>query len=90
MDVVVIESWRLYHWAAKTRINSDMPESRLIGALEYAARLTGVPVVFQPAMITKSKPWVDAWLKETLGKLPSDHERDAVKHLVHYALKSCA
>ena len=88
VDVCVVESWRLYHWAAKTRINSDMPESRLIGAIELAARQAGVPVVFQPAMVTKSKPWVDDWLKRERGKLGSDHERDALKHLVHYCTSS--
>lgn len=51
IDVLVIESWRLFPDMAPKLAGSDMPTSQLIGALRFIARRHGVPVVFQDPVI---------------------------------------
>lgn len=84
--LLVIESYRLYPWAASEQSFSDFFTPRLIGAIEQSAFARGIPRVFQSAQqgknfCTDSK--LKAWGMWCPG-LP--HANDATRHLTAYLL----
>jgi hypothetical protein len=56
VKVLVVESWRLFADKAAKLVGSDMPTSRLIGAIEFTVSRFGTPrtkLVFQDPVIKK-------------------------------------
>lgn len=51
---VVIEEFRVYPHTATALIGSDLPTTRMIGAMEYACHTQGVILLKQPAHIKKA------------------------------------
>jgi hypothetical protein len=83
-EVVVCESYRVYSDKALSHVNSDLPVSRLIGAVQLLSLQRGVPLVFQSAAVGKG------WFKDRMLKafglwqVGMPHANDAVRHGGHY------
>lgn len=92
-DVVVYETWRLYKSHAMTQVGSDMPSSQCVGCIWMAverARRAGhkVELLDQPAAYKKI---IDARMGGAETYLPAsdvDHDRDAVRHLWYYYMRT--
>lgn len=85
-EVVIYETWNLR--LPKELYGSDMPSSQCIGQIKAAATW------FKPAaMLVRSapanKPVADSFMRKLAVSLPTspvEHNRDAVRHLVHYSV----
>lgn len=85
---VVIESFRLYPDKAMKQAGSDMPTSRLIGAMEYIVQSAGVRLVMQPAAIKTPTLSVLRHRGITLvSRGNGDHAKDAETHGWHYLVR---
>lgn len=96
---IVIEEFLLYASKAKQQINSKMETSKLIGYLQMYCFTKGVPYTMQLAGEVVRR-WSDPILVHkgiikqasgrlrniyyALGKITNDHERDAMRHAMHY------
>ena len=96
---VVIEEYLLYANKAKQQINSKMETSKLIGYLQMCCYNQGVSYTMQLAGEVV-KRWADHILVHkgvikqangrlrhlyyALGRITNDHERDAMRHAMHY------
>ena len=96
---VVIEEYLLYANKAKQQINSKMETSKLIGYLQMRCYELNVSYSMQLAGEVV-KRWADHILVHkgvikqasgnlrnlyyALGKICNDHERDAMRHAIHY------
>ena len=96
---IVIEEYLLYANKARQQINSKMETSKLIGYLQMYCYKQGVPYTMQTASEVV-KRWADyilvhkGYIKQAsgslrniyyaLGRLTNDHERDAMRHAIHY------
>ena len=96
---VVIEEYLLYASKAKQQINSKMETSKLIGYLQMHCYTHNVPYTMQLAGEVV-KRWADYILVHkgivkqgnnrlkniyyALGRLTNEHERDAMRHAMHY------
>jgi hypothetical protein len=96
---VVIEEFLLYANKAKQQINSKMETSKLIGYLQMYCFTHNIPYTMQLAGEVV-KRWADHILVHkgiikqangklrnmyyALGRLTNDHERDAMRHAMHY------
>lgn len=96
---VVIEEYLLYANKAKQQINSKMETSKLIGYLQMYCFSKGVKYTMQLAGEVV-KRWADHILVHkgiikqangklrnmyyALGRITNDHERDAMRHAMHY------
>lgn len=90
---VVVESWRLFPESAKFYVGSDMPTSRLIGAIEALAthvpNETGwfdepVSVIYQdPQIKVPTRSWLKRRKMRSVAKMlgvAGDHATDAELH----------
>ena len=97
VDVIVCEDYFLYNnktMKASAQSNSILETPRLLGAIEIVCKQRRVKLVFQRASI-KTR-WTDDILVnmgilERRGKLlyyngtmTNDHQRDALRHVLHY------
>lgn len=98
-DTIVLEGYRLYNhkgMKASSQSNSELETVQLIGAIKVHAKLIAVPVDVQFATEVKSR-WSEKVLvaKEILekksgnryyfkNKVTNNHQRDALKHALHY------
>ena len=96
---VVIEEYLLYANKAKQQINSKMETSKLIGYLQMYCFSKNVKYTMQLAGEVV-KRWADHILVHkgiikqangklrnmyyALGRITNDHERDAMRHAMHY------
>lgn len=96
---VVIEEYLLYANKAKQQINSKMETSKLIGYLQMRCYELNVSYTMQLAGEVV-KRWADHILVHkgivkqaggklrnlyyALGRISNDHERDAMRHAIHY------
>ena len=96
---VIIEEYLLYANKAKQQINSKMETSKLIGYLQMYCFNQGVEYTMQLAGEVV-KRWADHILVHkgiikqatgrlkhiyyALGRLTNEHERDAMRHAMHY------
>ena len=96
---VVIEEFLLYASKAKQQINSKMETSKLIGYLQMYCFSHNIPYTMQLAGEVVRR-WADNILVHknvikqangklrnmyyALGRLTNDHERDAMRHAMHY------
>ena len=99
--VVVMEDFMLYANQAKSQINSRMETSKLIGYVQMYCYDHGNKVCMQTAAEVK-KRWANYILEHkgylrrvsgtslqlwnALGRLTNDHERDAIRHGVHFCV----
>lgn len=87
-DVVVVESFHLYPWMAKTFTFQQLPVAELIGKIEYVVTKRGIVLHKQPASARKiiKRKVLEATgiAKHLRGK---QHARDAVMHALAYSLK---
>lgn len=93
--LVVIEEYLLYADKAKQQINSKMETSKLIGYLQMYCYEHNIRFSMQLASEVK-KRWADYILEYkdiiqkknnmyyALGKRTNDHERDAMRHCMHF------
>ena len=84
-DHCVYESWRLTKRGAKTLLGSDMPWSQFIGMMKMVCLDHEIPMSTQPPA---DKYWLDDLMGNTdyLPKGSVEHHRDALRHLIKYAL----
>lgn len=82
--IVVIEDYILYPDKTSAQSYSKLETPRLIGVLEYYLWSRGIPYVFQNASLVK-KRWTDEILKKQFPQKLNGHERDALRHAIHYA-----
>jgi hypothetical protein len=87
VDVLVIESFRLYATKAKAQINSPMATAELIGAMKWIASVYKTQVVMQPAAI-KGPTRAQCRARGLYWKVASGHASDARLHLWHYLLRN--
>ena len=96
---VIIEEYLLYANKAKQQINSKMETSKLIGYLQMYCFSKGVSYTMQLAGEVV-KRWADHILVHkgiikqnmnteksvyyALGRVTNEHERDAMRHAIHY------
>lgn len=96
---VVIEEFLLYASKAKQQINSKMETSKLIGYLQMYCFSHNIPYTMQLAGEVVRR-WSDTILVHkgiikqangklrniyyALGRITNDHERDAMRHAMHY------
>lgn len=96
---VVIEEFLLYASKAKQQINSKMETSKLIGYLQMYCFSHSIPYTMQLAGEVVRR-WADNILVHkgiikqasgklrnmyyALGRITNDHERDAMRHAMHY------
>lgn len=96
---VVIEEFLLYASKAKQQINSKMETSKLIGYLQMYCFSHNISYTMQLAGEVVRR-WADSILVHkgvikqangklrnmyyALGRLTNDHERDAMRHAMHY------
>lgn len=81
---VVYETWRLFPGSAVHKINSDFPEIRVIGALEYLAYIHKWTLYGQAPSIKTAFP--DNELQVHLGEHIKGyviHTRDAMRHALY-------
>jgi hypothetical protein len=96
---VVIEEFLLYASKAKQQINSKMETSKLIGYLQmycfshnihYTMQLAGEVVrrwadnILVHKNVIKQANGKLRNMYYALGRLTNDHERDAMRHVMHY------
>lgn len=98
LDLIVVESFRLYPQMAREQGYSEFLTPQLIGVIRFIARRRGIPVYLQGASIKKlalqvasSKP--DFPLQKLRGGRTdfegrNQHERDAVAHGFWWAYRS--
>lgn len=98
-DVVVCESYQLYHHKGKkaeTQAHSYLETPQLIGVITVACWEKDVPLIFQTASQVKTRWPEDLLVQEGFitkegrsyfwnGKKLSRHEIDAIRHAVHYS-----
>lgn len=97
--IVVIEDYLLYAHRVDSQINSRMETSKLIGLLQYFCWSKQIPYYMQIASKVKNR-WTDAilhykkyivikgryyYLPLNSKKTLTIHNRDAIRHAVHYA-----
>lgn len=94
---VVIEDYLLYANKAMQQINSRMETPKLIGYLQMVCSDLGIPHKMQMAAQVK-KRWADYIMAyhgvitmeqgkpliRALGRITNNHERDAMRHALHY------
>jgi hypothetical protein len=97
-DHIVMEGYRLYNhkgMSAKTQANSDLETPQLLGFLKMVCYRMNIPYTIQYASDVKTR-----WNENVLahlnilqpkgrsyywqGKITVTHERDALKHAVHW------
>ena len=95
--VVVVEAYLLYANESKSQINSEMETPQLIGVLKMFCYINDIPIHFHKAATVK-KRWADDilaheqyiynqkghWYCNANKYALCDHERDAIRHAVHY------
>jgi hypothetical protein len=97
--VVVVEEYRLYADKAKAQINSRFFTSQLIGLITQECWRHSLTYETQPAAAVMRR-WNDSVLNakgyiiklktkcvNSKGKTISRHERDALRHALHYSLR---
>lgn len=94
-DVLVVEGFRLYQSKSQTQVNSQFETPKLIGLLEWYAWLERLKIHIQMAAEVKTR-WSDkvlvamGILEEKNGRLylngkqTNNHQRDALRHALHY------
>lgn len=84
IELVVMEDWVLYPWAAEAQVWDKQRTVRVIGAVELLCRQHGIPLVLQPAKIKESAEagGAEAYFKRPLH--PNRHANDAIRHGVYY------
>lgn len=96
--IVVIEDYLLYSNKTDTQINSRMETPKLIGILQHHLWKIQVPYYMQTASTVK-KRWTEevlvhkgylktqgrSWILGTTREETNRHNRDALRHAVHYA-----
>lgn len=102
-DWLVVEEWRLFPEHAPRAIGSDMPTSRLIGAIEALAKFTPeiswpddgsdrVPVHLQsPKIKVPTRSWLRKRKLRSVAKMlkvAGDHATDAELHGYHFLVRS--
>lgn len=80
-DVVVVERFKLYPWAAKGLSWSEFFTVEVIGAIEYQAWLSGIEVVRQDASHAKC---ITVTKSPSLLLMSNKHALDAYKHALLY------
>lgn len=86
IDVVIIESFRVYPHRANALKQDPVIPARIIGMLDFVAYYHSIPVVFQSASECKGF-WTVERLKEQGYWADNKHERDALKHCLYYLMK---
>jgi hypothetical protein len=91
LDAVVMESYRVYSWKAKTHAWAGLHTPRLIGAIEYICKFRlGVPLHQQSAYQGKTfctDEKLQAWGLYHRGER---HARDAIRHVCQHLLFTVA
>jgi hypothetical protein len=101
IDHLVVEGYRLYDHKgqkASAQANSILETPQLIGALRVSARIEEVPLIIQYASEVKTRWSEDILVRKGYlekqgnryyyaGHPTSQHQRDALKHLLHFKLK---
>ncbi len=86
-DIIICEAWRLYADKAKSLIGDDLPGPRALGFIEgYLSHEGRRPPVLQSAECIRGlDPQYTKAVEEYIGyKIKSNHERDALKHILYY------
>lgn len=78
-DVVVIEQFRLYPYAARSKVWSDFPTVEVIGVIKYLAERHSIPFVMQSAADVKVINLV--YTKQKKG---DRHAYSALRHALLY------
>ena len=86
VELVVIEEWRLYPWAAEALAWNECRTARVIGALEYICRERGIPYVMQPAKIKESAQAAGVENLYLSPRHENRHANDALQHFVYFNL----
>jgi hypothetical protein len=85
-DLVVIEEFKLYPGSAPALSWSQLDTVKMIGAMEWIARCSGVPIVLQSAAV-KIPTRAQANARGIEWKNKSGHASDALLHLYYYMLR---
>ena len=83
---IVMENWRLYPEALQRLAWDECRTARVIGAIQFMARLHDVPCILQPALI---KPAAQAAGCESFYYEPhheNRHQNDAIQHWRFYTV----
>ena len=87
-DIIVMESYRVYAWKAKTHAWAGLHTPRLIGGVEVIANLRRIPLVQQSAHEAKTF-CTDEKLEEwNLWQTGMRHANDAIRHACYAFLFS--
>ena len=95
--VAVVEDYFLYAGRAKSQINSRFEMIRLLGILELYFAETNMTLQYQRATDVMTR-WADKtlehkgyikkegrfWLTDPVGTTVHDHQRDSIRHAVHF------
>jgi hypothetical protein len=84
VELVVIEDWVLYPWAAESLIWDHQRTVRIIGAIELLARQHMVELVHQPAKIKEAAEAGGAANLFLKPLHPNRHANDAIRHGVYH------
>ena len=80
--LVIYETYKLYASHAKAMIGNKFETCEHIGVIKFLAHVHGIPVIEYPA--SNKTFWSDTRLKY-LGLYPkTEHERDAIRHFLHW------
>lgn len=87
-NLIVMEDWRLQADKANSLIGDNLPGARVAGFFEGLAYLRDKPIVWQqPSETNLMYPVARDFLKPRDLWPPTEHERDAITHLVVYLTK---
>lgn len=88
-DVIIMESFRLYPWTAKSLSWNQMLPSQVIGAVKAWTIGKNVEIIMQPASVRIiSKPYTRRFEKLPIFK-GKPHAKDAMRHIGYYLIKNC-
>lgn len=85
-DETIFEGWRLTQKGARVTVGSDMPWSQFIGIMKLVAHDHGKPVIEQPPALKRVINTRMLPHKKWLPASEVEHNRDAIRHLVHRAV----
>lgn len=80
--LVIYETYKLYASHAKAMIGNKFETCEHIGVIKFLARTHDIPVIEYPA--SNKTFWSDLRLRHLGLYLKTEHERDAVRHFLHW------
>lgn len=95
--IISVEDFLLYASKLRSQINSKLETPQLLGVLKMHCYLNEIPIKFRKAAAVKTR-WSDEvlrregflikqkdfWYCHASNRCLVDHERDAIRHAVHY------